>query len=256
MPPRLIGMIHLGSLPGSPGFCGDLGAVVQAAVADAEALQAAGFDAVMIENFGDDPYFAGEVPHITVAAMTHAATVISKAVDLKIGINVLRNDAQAALAIAATCDAAFIRVNVLSGTMYTDQGLITGRAAEVARMRAALVPHVEVLADVFVKHATPPPGTSLEQVAADTFRRAGADGLIVSGTATGALARTDDFEVIRAAVPEAPLLAGSGVSTETIATVLGFADGAIVGTSIKVDQRTTAPVDPNRAAAFVAAAGR
>ena len=88
--------------------------------------------------------------------------------------------------------------------MHTDQGTITGRAAELARMRAAVAPHVEVFADVFVKHATPPPGSNITLVAADTYRRGGADALIISGTATGAPADLAQFDLVRAAVPEAP----------------------------------------------------
>jgi membrane complex biogenesis BtpA family protein len=252
---RLIGMVHLGPLPGSPAFSGDLDRIVRAAVSDARVLAQAGFDAVMIENFGDTPYFADEVPPITVAAMSHAATAIAGAVDIPIGINVLRNDARAALAIAASCGGSFIRVNVLSGIMYTDQGLIAGRAAEIARMRTALAPHIQVLADVFVKHATPPPGATIEQAAADTYRRAGADALVISGTSTGSPTHLDDLAVIRGAVPEAPLLAGSGVSNDTIASVLEYADGVIVGTSVKVEGKTTAPVDPERAGALVRLAG-
>jgi membrane complex biogenesis BtpA family protein len=251
---RLIGMVHLAPLPGSPAFSGDLDKIVRAAVSDARILAHAGFDAVIIENFGDSPFFADEVPPITVAAMAHATTTIAGAVDIPIGINVLRNDARAALAIAATCGGSFIRVNVLSGVMYTDQGLIRGRAAEIARMRTAIAPHIQVLADVFVKHATPPPGATIEQAAADTYRRAGADALVISGAATGSPTHLEDFAAIRAAVPEAPLLAGSGVSKETIATTLEYADGAIVGTSVKVEGKTTAPVDPERAGALVRAA--
>jgi membrane complex biogenesis BtpA family protein len=249
-------MVHLGPLPGSPGFAGDLGGVIQAAVADAVVLEEAGFDALMVENFGDAPYFGADVPALTVAAMAHATTSIAGAVDLPIGINVLRNDAGSAMAIAATCGGSFVRVNVLSGVMYTDQGMITGRAAELARLRTAVAPHVEIWADVFVKHATPPSGATIEQAAIDTYRRAGASALIISGSATGTPARFDDFTRARAAVPEAPLLAGSGVSAETIGMILENADGAIIGTSIKVDQETTAPVDPERARKLVAAAAR
>jgi hypothetical protein len=186
--------------------------------------------------------------------MAQAVAAISRRINLPIGVNVLRNDARASLAVAVTCGGAFIRVNVLSGTMHTDQGTITGRAAELARMRATVAPHVEVYADVFVKHATPPPGSTITLAAADTYRRGGADALIISGTATGAPADLEQFARVRAAVPEARLLAGSGASAETIGSLLEHADGAIVGTSIKVGGETIAPVDPKKAAEFVRAA--
>lgn len=254
MPIQLIGMVHLKPLPGSPQFEGDFELVVDSAVRDAGTLTEAGFDAIMVENFGDFPFFAEDVPKITVAAMARAVAAVRTRTDLPVGVNILRNDALAAMAVAATCRASFIRVNVLAGTMHTDQGTVTGRAADVARMRAAVAPRVEVLADVFVKHATPPAGLTIDRAAADTLRRGGADALILSGTATGAPPDLEDFAQVRAAVPEARILAGSGASTLTIAGILAYADGAIVGTSIKVDGRTTAPVDRMRAAEFVEAA--
>ena len=254
MPAQLIGMVHLGPLPGSPQYRGEFQAVLDAATRDAEALAGAGFDSVIVENFGDLPYFADDAPKITVAAMARAVTAVSAQIDVPVGVNVLRNDARAALVIAATCGGAFIRVNVLSGTMHTDQGTLTGRAAELARMRAAGASQIEVLADVFVKHAAPPPGLTIALAAADTYRRGGADALVVSGAATGAPADLQQFAQVRDAVPEARLLAGSGASIETIAGILEYADGAIVGTSIKIGGQTTAPVDPVKAAEFVSTA--
>lgn len=250
----LIGMVHLGPLPGAPRFGGDFETVLAAAVADARALAAAGFDAFLVENYGDDPFFADDVPEVTVAALTRAVAEVRRAVPLPIGVNVLRNDALAAIAVAAATGAAFIRVNVLSGTMSTDQGPITGKAAAVARLRRSLGVSVAVLADVFVKHAVPPHGLTLEQAVADTWHRAGADGLIVTGSGTGHPASLDQVARVKAAAPGAPVYAGSGVTAATVAEVLRVADGAIVGTALKEGGVTAAPVDPSRARTLVSAA--
>lgn len=252
----LIGMVHLGPLPGAPSFRGDLDGLVEAALADAEALSGAGFDAVCVENFGDVPYFADDVPKTTVAAMTTVVRAVCETVDVPVGVNVLRNDAIAALAVATAAGASFIRVNVLSGVMATDQGWISGRAADLARLRVALGSDVAVLADVHVKHAVPPPGLGLVEAARDTWERAGANGLILTGTATGAPTSLDDLREVRAALPDAPLFAGSGATPETAAALLDVADGLIVGTWVKRSAAATEPVDPERAAAFVAAARR
>ena len=250
----LIGMIHLAPLPGSPRPL-SMDAVVTAAVDDAAALAEAGFDALMVENYGDVPFYADEVPPITVAAMTRAVgAVVDAAAGLPVGVNVLRNDARAALAVAAATGASFIRVNVLSGSMHTDQGPITGRAAEVARMRSTHAPGLEILADVMVKHATPPPGTSLGRAAADLWERGGADGIVVSGSATGSPLAFEDLETVRSAVPDAPIYAGSGATLETVATLLERCAGIIVGTATKEDAVITNPVDPERARALVEAA--
>lgn len=251
---RLIGVVHLAALPGSPNFGGDLKPCLEAAASDARLLAEAGFDAVIVENFGDSPFYADNVPAVTVAAMTRAVSSVADAVELPVGVNVLRNDALAALSIAAATGAAFIRVNVLTGAMTTDQGLISGRAAEVMRLRSALKVDVEVFADVMVKHAAPPPGLTIEQATADTVERAMADAVIVSGAATGDEPALEQVRRVAGAAGATPVLLGSGVTEANVAGLLAVADGAIVGTALKVDGITTNPVDPRRAAAFVRAA--
>jgi membrane complex biogenesis BtpA family protein len=254
MIPQLIGMIHLGALPGSPNYDGEFTAQVDAAVADAKVLEAAGFQGLMIENFGDVPFFADDVPKATVAAMTHAVGRVGDAVALPLGVNVLRNDAAAALAVAAATGASFIRVNVLSGVMYTDQGPIVGRAAEIARMRAALAPDVSVMADVFVKHAAPPPGITIEQAAEELAGRALADAVIVSGTSTGRPPTLPLLRKVVAAIPGTPVYLGSGVTASSVTRFLSVATGVIAGTSLKKGGVTTNPVDPKKAKAFIARA--
>jgi hypothetical protein len=246
-------MVHLAPLPGSPQYAGSIEAVLRPALADASALAEAGFPALMVENFGDAPFFADAVPAATVAALTRVVTEIRAEVALEVGVNVLRNDAGAALAVAAATGASMIRVNVLSGTMFTDQGAVTGRAAEVARLRAVLAPEVGVLADVFVKHAVPPPGLTLEQAALDTWERAGATALVVSGSGTGVAVNLEDLRRVRAAVPDAPLVVGSGATPETLAAIAPLAGSVIVGTALKLGG-VASPVDPARARRFVEAA--
>ena len=250
---RLIGMVHLGPLPGAPRFRGHLQEVIDAAVGDAMTLGDAGFDALMVENLGDAPFFPDEVPQITVAAMTRAVDAIG-AVGLPTGVNVLRNDALAALSIAAITAASFIRVNVLTGTMFTDQGPIVGRAAEVERFRSLHCPDVAIVADVFVKHATPPAGLTLEEATHDLSTRSGADGIIVSGPATGAAADLDDLALV-ADTKSLPVFVGSGVTAASIGATLKIADGVIVGSATKPDGNVDAPVDADLARAIVAAAG-
>ena len=123
--------------------------------------------------------------------------------DVEALLNVLRNDALSAVSIAAATGAGFIRVNVLTGEMHTDQGPIVGRAADVARLRASLAPGVLVLADVFVKHAVPPAGLTVENAARDTWERGGSHGLVVTGVSTGAATPLERVAAVRAAVPDA-----------------------------------------------------
>jgi len=229
--------------------------VIRHAVADAMAYREGGMSAVIVENFGDTPFFKDRVPPETVAAMARAGTEIRRAVgdSFPVGFNVLRNDAAAALGLCAACGGEFIRVNVHTGAMVTDQGVIEGQAAETLRKRNQIGSGVKILADVLVKHASRLGiDVDLAQVASDTFYRGGADALIVTGAGTGEETAIDDLEQVREAVPDAPLLVGSGATAENVRSVLEFADGILVGSSLKTDGDLRKPVDPARVEAMVA----
>ena len=245
-------MVHLGPLPGAPAFGGSMRTVLERAHSDAQALAEAGYDGIMVENFGDAPFFADDVPKVSIAAMALAVAEVAS-VGLPTGVNVLRNDALGALAVAAATAASFIRVNVLSGMMYTDQGPIVGRAADIGRSRRELCPDTAILADVFVKHATPPAGLSLVDATNDLVERAGADAVVVSGAGTGSPTSLDDLRAV-ANHSDLPVYVGSGATAATIAEILSVGDGAIVGSATKIDGIATNPVDPERAAAIVRAA--
>ncbi len=251
----LIGVVHLLPLPGAPRWGGDLDAVLAAARADAVAYREGGADAVVVENFGDAPFARGAVPAETVAAMAVAGAAVREALDgaLPLGFNVLRNDAGAALALAAACGGSFIRVNVLTGVMVTDQGIIEGDAHAVLRRRQALglaPERARILADVHVKHARPLGDFSIEESAHDTHERGLADGLVVTGVGTGRAADPSDLARVRRACPGARIFLGSGATVESLPYYLGLADGFIVGSSLKRDGLLDQPVDPSRVTAL------
>jgi membrane complex biogenesis BtpA family protein len=226
--------------------------VLERARTDARTLLEAGYDGIMVENFGDAPFFADDVPKVSVAAMALAVAEVAS-VGLPTGVNVLRNDALGALAVAAATETSFIRVNVLSGMMYTDQGPIVGQAAQIDRVRRELCPGTAIIADVFVKHATPPAGLSLVDATNDLVERAGADAVVVSGSGTGSPTDLDDLRIV-AKHSHLPVYVGSGATAETIAEILSIGDGAIVGSATKIDGIVTNPVDSERAVAIVQAA--
>lgn len=246
----LIGVVHLLPLPGSPRWGGDFEAVLDRAVRDATAYQRGGAHGVFIENFADVPFAKDGVPPETVAAMAAAGRAIRAAVPLPIGFNVLRNDARAGLALCAACGGSFIRVNVHCGAMLTDQGVIEGKAFETLRLRPRICPGALILADVHVKHAVPLALLPVEIAARDTLERGLADGLILSGVGTGQATDLGRVERVRAACPQARLLIGSGVTARTAAEYLRFADGLIVGTSLKRDGDVRNPVDVKRVRAL------
>lgn len=247
----LIGVIHLRPLPGAPRWAGDFERVLEAALADARAYERGGAHAVLVENYGDLPFTAGPVPPETVAAMAVVGRAVRQAIRLPVGFNVLRNDAHAALALCVACGGSFIRVNVHTGAMVTDQGLIQGQAFATTRLRRSLCPQTLILADVQVKHSVPLAALPIEISARDTRDRGLADGLIISGIGTGEPADWRDLERVRTACPKARLLVGSGVTVENVEQYLPWADGFIVGSSLKRQGQVEQPVDPRRVAALV-----
>jgi len=239
----VFGMVHLPPLPGSPLFW-SWDEVIDRAARDATVIANHGCDGFVIENYGDRPFTRGRVEAETVAAMTRVITTIQREVGIPFGVNVLRNDALSALAIAAATRASFIRVNVHTGAMVTDQGIIEGDAYATLRKRASLTPDTFIFADYLVKHATPLGDTSPK----DLRERGLADAIIVTGAATGAAADPSRLRMLREAIPDAPLVVGSGLTAEN-ASQFADADAAIVGTSIKRDGR----IDPQRVEALVRA---
>lgn len=253
--PALIGVVHLSPLPGTPRHILTMPEILERALADARALKEAGFHATIIENFGDLPFGGGPLEPASLAAMAVVADHVRSEIGLPIGINALRNDAIAALGIAAAVGASFIRVNVHTGVFATDQGLIEGCADRTLRCRRRLGVPAAILADVHVKHAAPLSQPDLGQAAKDTAYRGLADGLIVTGPATGEPVAVDDLRRVCQAVPDRRVFVGSGANAETVASLLRLVSGVIVGTAIKTGRDPGNPVDPTLAGEFVRAAG-
>ena len=252
----LVGMVHLGRMLTAEGM-GALDQVESRAVGDALALANAGFDAVLLENFGDTPFHPDHVqPHI-IAGMTRMALAVRRSLDgcdkveVQMGVQVLRNDALAALGVAAAVRASFIRVNVHSGAMVTDQGIIGGRAFETCPYRDLVAPECALWADVRVKHASPLGERAIEAEASDLVRRGRADVVVVTGQRTGGEIDIEELARLHEALPDAAIMAGSGVSLHNYATVLPHVHGVIVGTSIKEEGEVERPVDRDRAYTLV-----
>ena len=250
----IIGVVHLFPMIGSPQSTLPFREIRTRALSDAVALIDNGIDGVIIENYGDVPFYPDNVEPHTVAALALIVDEIRERYpQTPIGVNVLRNDAKSAMAIATVTDANFIRVNVHTGAMLTDQGLIEGKAHETLRYRSALKSDVKIFADIAVKHAMPLAPIDILASAEDTYYRGLADALIVTGTATGKSTDLGQLKTVKSAIPQASVLAGSGVTVDSLVEVLQYADGVIVGTSIKRDGVTTNEVDPDRVRTLIKA---
>ena len=250
----VIGMLHLAPLPGSPLSRLNLSKIRDAVLRDAETLARGGVDGLMMENFGDVPFFPERVPASVVAQMTALACAVREEVRLPLGINILRNDGVSALAVAQAAGASFIRVNVLCGARVADQGLIQGIAHDLLRERTVLgAADVKIFADVDVKHSASLAERPLEDEVEDLIERSLADAVVVSGAGTGKATDPATTRRVKEIARETPVFVGSGVTPATIGEFLQSADGFIVGTALKKAGVATNPVDLSRVKALMRA---
>ncbi len=242
-PRALIGMIHVGALPGTPAAAAPLSQLIAQAVDEARQYQAAGYHALILENMHDRPYCKGAVGPEIVAAMTAVGCALRAACPLPLGVQVLAGANLEAMAVAHACGAAFVRVEGFVFAHVADEGLIEACAADLLRYRRALGADVAVFADIKKKHSAHAITADVSLVetahAAEFFL---ADGVIVTGRSTGRA--TDPREVAQvAAAVGLPVLVGSGTTPENLADYAA-ADGVIVGSYVKRDGHWAQPLDP------------
>jgi len=240
----VIGMVHLQALPGAPGYCGDLEKVYQAALADLKALIEGGANAVIVENFGDVPY-ATSNELITNVAMASIAARLREQYSLPMGINVQFNNFEAEWAIAYSCGYDFLREEVFAENRMGPNGLCLSSGPAIMRLKARYPRDIAILADVNVKHTFPLVDQPLD-FTIESIKEGGADALICTGISTGKSPSVDDVAEMKRLSEGLPVIVGSGVNANTINDYLAVADGAIIGSSFKVDGNVNNPIDIER----------
>lgn len=249
-PKRLIGMVHLGASPGAPFADRHPDEIVGQAVAEAQVLAAAGYDAVILENMHDAPYVhAEELGPEVVALMARAVSAVASAVPLPVGVQILSGGNRAALACAHACGGSFIRCENFVFSHVADEGLLArAEAGHLLRYRRAIgAEKIGIYCDVKKKHASHALTADLDLAAvAEAAEFFGADALIVTGTATGKPTSVDDVRAVREA-SSLPVIVGSGATPDTVGALHAHADAVIVGSWIKADGFWKNPVDPDRA---------
>lgn len=240
---KIIGVVHLKALPGSPLYANNIEQIYQNAIEDAKALENGGVDSIIFENFGDTPFVKDSISKLTISHFVSIVNDVKRNIDITVGINVLRNDGEAAISIASATGSSFVRINILSGTMYTDQGIIEGKAHEILKLKKSIENEIEVYADVFVKHAVPPSGYTIENQTEELLYRAGADKIIITGDGTGKEIDYSQLIKLREIVPKGKLVIGSGVNEQNIREYKGIADILIIGTNFKINQDVNKSVD-------------
>lgn len=246
-----IGMVHLGALPGTPLYDADggLGALVAGARADLNALQAAGFDAVMFGNENDRPY-EFSVDTASTATMASVIGQLRGEITVPFGVNVLW-DPMSSVALGAATGAGFVR-EIFTGTYASDMGPWTPDAGQAMRYRDRLGrSDMAMLFNVSAEFAHSLDQRPLADRARSAVFSSIPDAVLVSGQITGEAAALSDLQAVKAVLPDTPVLANTGVKHDTVADVLAIADGCIVGSSLKVDGDTWKAVDPDRAADFM-----
>jgi len=237
----VIGMVHCLPLPGTVGFSGDCGKIISQAVEDAVTLEKAGVDAIIVENMGDDPFAALlDTPQVVALAVVTAR--VRETVKIPVGVDAAFNDCVTSLSIAKMTGCQFVRIPVFVDTVEFYGGFISPCARLCMQTRKSLdAQDIMVLADVQVKHTN----MVLTHVTVESSAKAalgcGADAIIVTGSAIG---METPIEMIRKVkkVVTIPVIAGSGIKPNNINDQLSIADGAIVGSSLKIDGIISNPI--------------
>ncbi|WP_172720864.1 BtpA/SgcQ family protein [Pseudooceanicola lipolyticus] len=243
----IVGMVHTLAMPGSPMYdrTGGMRKLVKQAKKEAKILRDCGYHSVMYCNESDMPYMPVMAPE-TVAAMTDLVAECQAEIDLPFGINMLI-DPIASISIAHATGGEFVRC-FLTGSYVGDIGHVVPDGARALRLRADLQAQDIAL----ICNVTPGFSITLDtrptpQVASGAVFLGLADSVCVSGPAAGREADLSKIADTAEAVPDTPVLVGTGVSAENILRMAEVSDGFIIGSSIKVDGQTLNEVDPRRA---------
>ena len=252
-PRGLIGMIHVGALPGTPAQDRSLDDVSAQAVAEAQMLTEAGFDGVMIENMHDRPYLKRAVGPEIIAAMACIGQAVKAATPLPLGVQVLAGANRAALAVALAAGGSFVRVEGALFAHVADEGWMDADAGELLRYRRQIgAERVAVFVDIKKKHSAHAVTADVDLVA--TARAAEfflADGVVVTAGETGQAAAPDEVEATARTIA-IPTFVGSGVTPDNIGDYPEAA-GLIVGSCLRVGGRFMERLDPERLERFARA---
>lgn len=247
----VIAMCHLGALPGDPHYdkVEGLKGVLEWASKDLLALQTGGVDAVLFSNEFSMPYLTRVQP-VTVASMARIIAELLPEIKVPFGVNVLWDPA-ASLDLAVATGARFVR-EVFSGVYASDFGLWNPDCGEIIRHQYAIsAEKVRLLFNIVPEAARYLADRDIVEIAKTTVFNHLPDGLCISGLTAGSPTDIDTIRQVKAAVPDTPVFANTGVRLENVEQQLGSADGAIVGTTFKVDGRFENHVDPGRVKEFM-----
>ena len=246
-----IAMCHMQAMPGDPGYDETKGMdwIVEKTYHDLMALQNGGVDAVMFSNEFSLPYLT-RVDTVTVAAMAAVIGELKKYIKIPFGVNVLW-DGEKTLDLAQACGASFVR-EIYSGVYASDFGLWNTNSGMVARHKKGIhAENVKMIFNILPEAAKYLADRDIVEVAKTTVFNCKPDAVCVSGLTAGAQTNTQVLARVKEAVPDMVVLANTGCRPETIENQLSIADGAVVGTTFKVDGKFENEVDESRVKNFM-----
>ena len=253
-PKPVIGMIHLGALPGTPASELTLAQVEKLAVREAKLLSGAGVHGLMIENMHDTPYLRGAVGPEIVAAMAIIGRAVKDAAKLPCGVQILAGANVEAMAVAHAAGLDFIRAEGFAFAHVADEGFIQSSAAELLRFRRSIGANaVQVWTDVKKKHSSHAITADVdigETAHAVEFMRG--DAVIVTGLVTGDAPQAADVLAVKKKT-RLPVYLGSGVTAANLEQFFPAADGFIVGSEFKRGGHWANTVEAKRVEKFMAA---
>lgn len=247
----IIAMCHLNPLPGDPGYDPKTGMieVIEWARKDFLALQNGGVDSVMFSNEFSLPYLTAVEP-VTVAAMGRVIGELMSEIRIPFGVNVLW-DPKRSLDLAVSTGAKFVR-EIFSGVYASDFGLWNTNAGDTVRHQHAIgAQDVKLLYNIVPEAAVYLGGRDIVQVAISTVFNHRPDGLCVSGLTAGVETDTSILKNVKQAVPDTVVFANTGVRADNVSEQLALSDGAIVGTTFKIDGKFENHVDEARVKEFM-----
>jgi uncharacterized protein len=251
-PQPIVGVIHVGALPGTPRSSQTVSELTAFARHEAQIYRETGVDGVIVENMHDVPYLRGEVGPEIVAALTAICVAVKSECGLPVGLQILAGANVEAMAVAHAAGLDFIRAEGYAYAHVADEGLIQASAAKLLRYRKMIgAERVQVWTDVKKKHAAHAitADVSIGETA-ETVEFMGADCVIVTGSATGRAPNIADVQEAKSHCG-LPVFLGSGISEHNVAEFYDHADGFIIGSAFKVDGLWSNTIDPARVNSFI-----
>lgn len=247
----IIAMVHFQPLPGSPLYDrkGGMQKILDLAAKDIEALQKGGVDCVMFGNEGDRPYLLEASP-VTLAAYSFLVGELKRLLKVPFGVNYLW-DPLATVAVGIASGARFAR-EIFTGVYESDMGVWKPNAAAALRLRADCDrADLKLMFNINAEFASSLGNRDIALRAKSAVFSSLADVILVSGAMTGQSAESSDLKAVKAALPNTPVMANTGVRIDTVEHILSLADGCVIGTHFKVDGDTWNAVDGARVSKFM-----